>query len=88
MPAQKLALLQEVSRMFAELLKLAILDGNMETERHFIASLDAGLQHAMQGRQCDTAGMWMHTKLLSTSEESQQVDRAAIIKELSAVASL
>ncbi|CAN0391751.1 unnamed protein product, partial [Ectocarpus fasciculatus] len=59
---------------------------DLDEERKFIAGLDAGLKHAMQGGQYDAAGMWLHTKLMSTSEESQQVDRTAIIEELSSVA--
>ncbi|CAN0557332.1 unnamed protein product, partial [Ectocarpus sp. 12 AP-2014] len=37
MPTQKEALLHEGSRMLAELLKLAILDGDLDEERKFIA---------------------------------------------------
>ncbi|CAB1118853.1 unnamed protein product [Ectocarpus sp. CCAP 1310/34] len=83
---QKAAILHDVSSMLAELLRLPMLDGSLSTERKFVATLDEGVKHALQGKQYDAAGMWLHGKLMSSSEEGQQVDRALLIKELSGVA--
>ena len=72
----------EIRHMVAELVRLSTLDPSLSEERRFVADLDAGLEHSILGGQLDTAAVWLHGKLLSSSEEGQQVDRARIVKEL------
>ena len=83
--SQKAALMFEIRHMVTELLRLSTLDPSLSEERHFVADLDAGLEHSILGGQLDTTAVWFHGKLLSFSEEGQQVDRARIVKELSNV---
>ena len=71
--SQKTALMFEIRHM---------VDPSLPEERRFVADLDAGLKHSILGGQLDTAAVWLHGKLLSSSEEGQQVDRARIVKEL------
>ncbi|CAN0446353.1 unnamed protein product [Ascophyllum nodosum] len=75
----------ETRHMVTELVRLSTLDPSLSEERRFVADLDAGLEHSILGGQLDTAAVWLHGKLLSSSEEGQQVDRARIVKELSNV---
>ena len=81
--SQKTALMFEIRHMVAELVRLSTLDPSLSEERRFVADLDAGLEHSVLGGQLDIAAVWLHGKLLSSSEEGQQVDRARIVKELS-----
>ena len=81
--SQKTALMFEIRHMVAELVRLSTLDPSLSEERRFVADLDAGLEHSILGGQLDTAAVWFHGKLLSSSEEGQQVDRARTVKELS-----
>ena len=83
--SQKAALMFEIRHMVTELVRLSTLDPLLSEERRFVADLDAGLEHSILGVQLDTAAVWLHGKLLSSSEEGQQVDRARIVKELSNV---
>ena len=83
--SQKAALMFEIRHMVTELVRLSTLDPSLSKERRFVADLDAGLEHSILGGQLDTAAVWLHGKLLSSSEEGQQVDRARIVKELSNV---
>ena len=83
--SQKAALMFEIRHMVTELVRLSTLDPLLSEERRFVADLDAGLEHSILGGQLDTATVWLHGKLLSSSEERQQVDRARIVKELSNV---
>ena len=80
--SQKTALMFEIHHMVAELVRLSTLDPSLSEERRFVADLDAGLEHSILGGQLDTAAVWLHGKLLGSSEEGQQVDRARIVKEL------
>ena len=79
--SQKAALMFEIRHIYTELLRLSTLDPSHSEERHFVADLDAGLEHSILGGQLDTTAVWFHGKL-SFSEEGQQVDRARIVKEL------
>ena len=72
----------EIRHMVTELVRLSTLDPSLSEERRFVADLDAGLEQSTLGGQLDTAAVWLHGKLLSSSEEGQQVDRARIIKKL------
>ena len=81
--SQKAALMFEIRHMVTKLVRLSTLDPSLSEERRFVADLNAGLEHSILGGQLDTAAVWLHGKLLSSSEEGQQVDRARIIKELS-----
>ena len=83
--SQKAALMFVIRHMVTELVRLSTLDPLLSEERRFVADLDAGLEHSILGGQLDTAAVWLHDKLLSPSEEGQQVDRARIVKELSNV---
>ena len=81
--SQKAALMFEIRHMVTELVQLSTLGPLLSEERRFVAELDAGLEHSILGGQLDTAAVWLHGKLLSSSEEGQQVDRARIVKERS-----
>ena len=83
--SQKAAIMFEIRHMDTELVRLSMLDPSLSEERRFVADLDAGLEHSILGGQLDTAAVWLHGKLLSSSEEGQQVDRARILKEISNV---
>ena len=83
--SQKAALMFEIRHMVTELVRLSTLDPLLSEERRFVANLDAGLEHSILGGQLYTAAVWLHGKLLSSSEEGQQVDRAGIVKGLSNV---
>ena len=83
--SQKTALIFEIRHMVTDLVRLSTLDPSLLEERRFVADLDAGIEHSILGGQLDTAAVWLHSKLLSSSEEGQQVDRARIVKELSNV---
>ena len=83
--SQKAALMFEIRHMVTDLVRLSTLDPSLSEERRFVADLDAGLEHSILGGQLNTAAVWLHGKLLSSSEEGQQVDRARIVKELSNV---
>ena len=83
--SQQAALMFEIRHMVTELLRLSTLEPTLSEERRFVADLDAGLEHSILGGQLDTAAVWLHGKLLSSSEEGHQVDRARIVKELSNV---
>ncbi|CAM9836514.1 unnamed protein product [Pylaiella littoralis] len=48
-----------------------------------MADLEAGLDHSMMTGQLGIAAVCFHDKMMSSSEEGQQVDRARIVKELS-----
>ena len=76
--SQKAALMFKIRHMVTELVRLSTLDPSLSEERRFVADLDAGLEHSILGGQLDTAAVWLHGKLLSSSEEGQQVDRARI----------
>ena len=80
--SQKAALMFKTRHMVTELVRLSTLDPSLSEERRFVADLDAGLKHSILRGQLDTAAVWLHGKLLSSSEEGQQVDRARIVKEL------
>ncbi|CAN0461434.1 unnamed protein product [Ascophyllum nodosum] len=75
----------EIRHMVTELVRLLTLDPLLSEERRFVADLDAGLEYSILGGQLDTAAVCLHGKLLSSSEEGQQVDRARNVKELSNV---
>ena len=75
----------EIGHMVTELVRLSTLDPSLSEERRFVADIDAGLEHSILGGQLDTAPLWLHGKLLSSSKEGQQVDRTRIVKELSNV---
>ena len=81
--SQKTTLMFEIRHMVAELVRLSTPDPSLSEERRFVADLDAGLELSILGGQLDTAAVWLYGKLLSSSEEGQQVDRARIVKELS-----
>ena len=83
--SQEAALMFDICHMVTELVRLSTLDPSLSEERRFVADLDAGLEHSILGGQLDTAAVWLHGKLLSSSEEGQQVDRARTVKELSNV---
>ena len=83
--SQKAALMFEICHMVTELVRLSTLDPSLSEERCFVADLDAGLEYSILEGQLDTAAVWLHGILLSSSEEGQQVDRARIVKELSNV---
>lgn len=78
--------LQEIQRTLAELERLLALDPSLKEEKVFVNILVVGLQTAMRGGQIDAAAVWVHDKLMSTTEEGQQTDRAQIVKELSSIA--
>lgn len=80
---QKLVVLQDIRSLDTNLMWLAQLDPSLGEEQRFMADLDAGLEHGMLGGQLDTTAVWFHSKLMSSSEEGQQVDRARIANELS-----
>ena len=83
--SQKAALMFEIHHMVTELVRLSTLDPSLSEEQRFVADLDAGLEHSILGGQLDTAAVWLHGKLLSFSEEGQQIDRARVVKEFSNV---
>ena len=73
--SQKAALMFEIRHMVTELVRLSTLDPSLSEKRRFVADLDAGLEHSILGGQLDTAAVGLHGKLLSSSEEGQQVDQ-------------
>ncbi|CAM9518787.1 unnamed protein product, partial [Pylaiella littoralis] len=79
---RKLDLLHEIRVLVSELLRLAQLDPDLHEERTFVANLQAGLEHCMMAGRADAVAIYVHNRLMSSSEESRQVDMGQITLEV------
>lgn len=83
--ARKMSFIQGIYATVRELLRLAQLDPDLDEERLFMATLEVGLEHCLLGQNWNAAAVWVHNKLLSTSEQGLRVDTAQVVKELAGV---
>ncbi|CAB1098769.1 unnamed protein product [Ectocarpus sp. CCAP 1310/34] len=76
---------REIQRVLAELERLLALDTSLVEEKVFVHNLVVGLETAVRSNQIDSGAVWVHDKLMSTTEEGQKTDRDQKVKELSSI---
>ena len=82
---QKRSLLVGIYHTVQELVNLAQMAPDLDHERRFMAKLQAGLEHCLLGNKLDTAAVWVHNKLMSTTEQGSRVDMDEVDKEIAGV---
>lgn len=83
--AQVVAMVQEIRRILADLVRLASVDPTLSPEPVFVANLEAGVEHSMLGGRADVAAMYVHDELMSASEAGRRVDMNGVVKKLSGI---